>query len=86
MSEIIRLLKSKRQSFSWASSYAEKFTPAAKAYYDRSAHALFPNVPYLSSKQVIAVYDDAINRLEIWEDLDSHGAPDHAELRHSGGH
>jgi hypothetical protein len=84
--EIIRLLKSKRQSFSWGSSYAEKFTPEAKAWYDRSANILFSGVPYLSTAQVLAVYDDAIKHLEIWDDLDCHGAPSHAELRHSGGH
>lgn len=86
MGEIARLLKSKRQSFSWASSYGEKFTPAAKAWYDRSANILFSGVPYLSTAQVLAVYDHAIEHLEIWQDLDSHGAPSHAEIRHSGGH
>ena len=84
--EIIRLLKSKRQSFSWGSTYAEKFTPEAKAWYDRSANILFPGVLYLSTAQVLAVYDDAIKHLELWDDLDCHGAPSHAELRHSGGH
>lgn len=91
MNDTIRLLKSKRQSFEWRSSYAEKFTDAARAAYTRSATILFPKSVYLSTSQVLEVYGHAINSLEAnespdWKDLDSHGAPSHAEIRHSGGH
>ncbi len=91
MNDTIRLLKSKRQSFEWRSSYAEKFTSEAREAYTRSAAILFPKAVYLSTSQVLEVYDHAINSLEAnespnWEELDAHGPPDNAELRHSGGH
>jgi len=59
--DVLSLLKSKRQSFYWGSSYGEQFTPEAKALYDRSAAILFPGVPYLATARVLEVYDHAIN-------------------------
>ena len=87
--EVIRLLESKRQSFAWRTTFGEKFTYETLAAYNRSAAILFPRVPCLSYSQVLAVYDHALKQLasEIdWDDLDHHGPPDDAEIRHSGGH
>lgn len=69
MKEISRLLTSKRQSFAWGSSYGEKFTPEAKEWYARSGSILFPNIPYLSTAQVLAVYDHAIAAVDLAEVL-----------------
>lgn len=63
--ETIRLLKNKRRSFEWHTTYAEKFTDDARAAYQRSATILFHPMPVcLSDKQVLAVYDHAIQGLE----------------------
>lgn len=62
--ELLRLMKSKRQSFEWRTSYAEKFSDGAREVYAHSAAVLFAGVPCLRDKEVLAVYDHAIKSLE----------------------
>jgi hypothetical protein len=61
--EILRLLKSKRESFSSGSTHGEDFTTEAKVEYDRSASELYPGVAYLETDMVLAVYEKTIKRL-----------------------